>query len=188
MNRSIIFPLLDIIILAFFAVYIALVLLLPHVNPPDEDGDPPPGQLVIEIRWPDGWNTDVDLWVKAPGEKPVGYSNKNEPVFNLLRDDLGNRSDMLSLNFENSYSRGIPNGEYAATVHLYSNSYGKYPVPVAWQVWYRDERGNNHTIGSGSIELFTRGQERTLLVFEMQDSSFVYGSNHNMELSLREPT
>jgi len=31
----------------------------------------------------------VDLWVQAPGDVPVGYSNKSGGVLNLLRDDLG---------------------------------------------------------------------------------------------------
>ena len=39
-----------------------------------------------------------DLWVQAPGDVPVGYSNKSGGVFNLLRDDLGKAKDMTDGN------------------------------------------------------------------------------------------
>ena len=51
-------------------------------------------------------DADVDLWVQAPGDISVGYSNKGSAVFNLLRDDLGKRVDVTGLNYETSYSRG----------------------------------------------------------------------------------
>jgi hypothetical protein len=39
-----------------------------------------------------------DLWIQAPGDVPVGYSNKSGGVFNLLRDDLGKAKDMTDGN------------------------------------------------------------------------------------------
>ena len=33
-----------------------------------QDGDREPGNVVIEIQWPDGLDADVDLWVQAPGD------------------------------------------------------------------------------------------------------------------------
>lgn len=185
MKRSFIIPLLDAIFLAFIVVYLALVIILPHVNPPEQDGDPPPGQLVVEVRWPDGWNTDVDLWVKAPGEHPVGYKNKNERVFNYLRDDLGNTMDLGELNSESAYTRGLPDGEYIATVHLYSNGQNKFPVPVNWSVWMRTEDGARIEIDSGFTELFSVTQERTLVVFQMKNGFPVFETIHNEERLIR---
>ena len=58
---------------------------------------------MIEARWPDAVDADVDLWVQAPGDVPVGYSNKGGAIFNLLRDDLGTRADATGINYEISY-------------------------------------------------------------------------------------
>ncbi len=71
-----------------------------------------PGNILIELFWDKNKNADVDLWVKAPGEKPVGYSNKSSVVFNLLRDDLGISSDPESRNQELVVGRGLHQGEY----------------------------------------------------------------------------
>ena len=68
---------------------------------------PPPGNVMVEANWPPGMDSDVDLWVQAPGDVPVGYSNKGGAVFNLLRDDLGQQLDLSGLNYESSYSRGV---------------------------------------------------------------------------------
>ena len=84
---------------------------------------------MVELRWPQELDADVDLWVQAPGDVPVGYSNKGGRVFNLLRDDLWHRGDVTGLNHEIAYSRGIPAGEYTVSLHLFRNT-GAYPVPT----------------------------------------------------------
>ena len=66
--------------------------------------------VVIEITWPGDMDADVDLWVKAPDDIPVGYSNKGGAIFNLLRDDLGKTLDLSSINHESAYSRGVAAG------------------------------------------------------------------------------
>jgi hypothetical protein len=60
----------------------------------ETDGVTAPGNVAVEMQWPDKLDADVDLWVQAPGDAPVGYSNKSGRVFNLLRDDLGKAQDM----------------------------------------------------------------------------------------------
>jgi hypothetical protein len=112
----------DVIMLALAGFVAMVVLLLPHLNPPGKaalDNSQPPGNVIVEVRWPDEIDSDVDLWVEAPGDVPVGYSNKGGVIFNLLRDDLGKRADATGMNYEVSYSRGIPAGEYTVNVHLY---------------------------------------------------------------------
>ena len=76
---------------------------------------------MVEANWPPELDSDVDLWVQAPGDVPVGYSNKGGAVFNLLRDDLGQQLDLSGLNYETAYSRGIVPGEYTVNLHLYRN-------------------------------------------------------------------
>ena len=85
---------------------------------------------MVEANWPPDLDSDVDLWVQAPGDVPVGYSNKGGAVFNLLRDDLGQQLDLSGLNYESSYSRGIVPGEYTVNVHLYRNRAAVAAVPV----------------------------------------------------------
>ena len=86
----------DVLFNILFAVFVLTVLMLPNLNPPtDEAKSEPPGNIIVHITWPPG-NTDVDLWVDGPGElAPVGYSNKGDVLWNLLRDDLGAMAEYL---------------------------------------------------------------------------------------------
>jgi hypothetical protein len=104
----------DVITLALCGFVAVVILLLPHLNPKQEAqaavASAVPGNVMVEARWADELDTDVDLWVQAPGDVPVGYSNKSGVIFNLLRDDLGRNADPTQLNYEVSYSRGVPPG------------------------------------------------------------------------------
>ena len=111
----------DVILLALTGFMSMVVLLLPFVNPPteEEDSSYPPGNVIVELFWDNDRDVDIDLWVKAPEDIPVGYSNKGGLFFNLLRDDLGKYKDNTPINYEVSYSRGINEGRYIANLHLY---------------------------------------------------------------------
>jgi hypothetical protein len=116
---------LDTALLMLGGFILTTVLLMTAVNPPAQSaesaGEQRPGNILIEAQWRDGMDADVDLWVAAPGDKPVGYSNTNGLVFNLLRDDRGMLQDVTNTNYEVAYSRGMPAGEYIANVHLYES-------------------------------------------------------------------
>lgn len=154
-------PLMD----ALLALILILILL---IHPPKKEEDAtPPGQVIVEIRWPDACASDIDLWVKAPGDRPVGYSNTQGKIWNLLRDDLGHVNDLSGLNFEIAYSRGRPDGEYVVNIHFYR--YGmscNLPIPVDWRVSNRVE-GALMTISSGQTGMSTVGEEITLLRFTL---------------------
>lgn len=122
----------DLVTLALAGFVAMVFVMIPHLHPPAKNAAEDakaPGDVSVEIRWPDGINADVDLWVKAPGDVPVGYSNRSGRVFDLLRDDLGASNDDLGLNYENSYSRGCPPGEYIVNVHYYRSPLG-YDKPI----------------------------------------------------------
>ena len=125
---------LDTALLMLGGFILMTVLMLSLVNPPAKSaqtaGEQAPGNVIIEAQWADSLDADVDLWVKAPGDKPVGYSNKSGAVFNLLRDDLGQAQDITDNNYEVAYSRGIPAGEYIANIHMYRGIHVTYPVTV----------------------------------------------------------
>lgn len=165
----------DMITLALAGFICMLLLLLPHVNPPTKEGTgvadaEPPGNVIIEARWDDKLRTDVDLWVQAPGDVPVGYSNKSGLIFNLLRDDLGSYADPTEVNFETSFSRGIPPGEYAVNLHLFRNLDSVFPiyVRVVARVKAETESGAA-TIAATRVRLDHEGQEVTAFRFKLTD-------------------
>ena len=179
----------DVIMLALLGFVTIVILLLPHLNPPtiQAASADPPGNVVVEIRWPDKNDADVDLWVQAPGDAPVGYSNKDGSVFNLLRDDLGHIQDLSSLNYEMAYSRGTPEGEYVVNLHLYRSR--TTPLPISVEVNIGIRKSNNEslvTISSNQVHLSHEGQELTVIRFRLsQLGRLVDGSVHDLPHSLR---
>ena len=180
----------DVIMLALCGFVAIVILLLPHLNPPakaENDTPSPPGNVIVEIRWPDHLDTDVDLWVEAPGDVPVGYSNKGGVVFNLLRDDLGRMSDITDINYEVSYSRGIPSGEYTVNIHLYRNLANVYPVPVTVAVSVKtSQKESARQIVATRITLSRVGDEITAFRFTLDaNGKLAPGSVHSLKRALR---
>lgn len=180
----------DVIFLALAGFVAIVVMLLPHLNPPDArpaDAMEPPGNVVVEVTWPETWDTDVDLWVQAPGDVPVGYSNKGAAIFNLLRDDLGKRADATNLNYEVSYSRGIPPGEYTVNLHLYRNPERQLPVPATVVVSVKSNpQDSAKQILASKVDLTREGQELTVFRFALDEAGkLVPGSVHNLQRPLR---
>lgn len=180
----------DVIFLALAGFIVIVLALLAHLNPPgkqDEAEAPPPGQLTVEARWPDEVNADVDLWVQAPGDMPVGYSNKGGKIFNLLRDDLGRHMDLMEINFETSYTRGLPAGEYTVNLHLYRNPSASYPVPVSVRVSAKpDPKVAAKELLFSKVELRREGEEKTVFRFQIdKKGALVKGSVNSIFRPLR---
>jgi hypothetical protein len=180
----------DVIMLALAGFVAMVILLLPHLNPPGktaEETTQPPGNVIVEVRWPDGLDSDVDLWVEAPGDIPVGYSNKGGVIFNLLRDDLGKRADATGMNYEVSYSRGIPAGEYTVNIHLYRNAANVFPIPVTVVTSVKKSpKESARQLLASKIELIREGEELTVYRFRLsEDGSLVPGSVHSLQRNLR---
>jgi hypothetical protein len=180
----------DIITLALCGFVSMVVMILPHLNPSAKadaiDSVASPGNVIVEIRWPDGHDADVDLWVQAPGDIPVGYSNKGGAIFNLLRDDLGRVGDPTNQNYEISFSRGLPPGEYTANVHLYRNPSGQ-PVDVTMAVSVKaNVQSSARPLLSTKLTLRREGEELTGFRFVLnEDGKLQAGSVHNLYKPLR---
>jgi hypothetical protein len=162
----------DLLTLALCGFIVCVVLMLPHVNPAQAsrtaDGASAPGNVLIEATGPPELDTDVDLWVQAPGDVPVGYSNKGGALFNLLRDDLGRKLDVSGLNYESAYSRGILAGEYTVNLHLYRNLSQTLPIPARVIVSVRgDPSAPTHQILTSDVKLTREGQELTVFRFKL---------------------
>jgi hypothetical protein len=180
----------DVIMLALAGFVAMVILLLPHLNPPGEaakENTQPPGNVIVEVRWPDELDADVDLWVEAPGDIPVGYSNKGGVIFNLLRDDLGKRADATGMNYEVSYSRGIVGGEYTVNIHLYRNTAGVLPIPVTVVTSVKKSaKESARQLLASNIELVREGEELTVYRFRLSDEGdLVPGSVHSLQRKLR---
>ena len=147
-----------------------IVVLLAQINPPSDPTIDPPGNIVASISWPSG-PTDVDLWVQHADEVAVGYSRRSGLVWSLLRDDLGQTNDNTPLNYENAFTRGIPNGEYGVNVRCFACG-SQLPVSVVVEV----RIVGGPLIWSGTVELKTEKQERTAVRWKMSSGQLVTGS------------
>ena len=179
----------DVIMLALLGFVTIVVLLLPHLHPPVETTEDvnAPGNVVVELRWPDEIDADVDLWVQAPGDEAVGYSNKGGRTFNLLRDDLGHVNDPGRLNYEVAYSRGRPAGEYTVNLHLYTNRQRVYPVEAEVYIGIKKlPTASISRISYKKVKLLEVGHEMTVLRFKLDDDGdLIFGSLHDVPKRLR---
>jgi hypothetical protein len=179
----------DVIMLALAGFVAIVIILLPHLNPPAKavEAAPPPGNIIVEIRWPDNLDTDVDLWVQAPGDMPVGYSNQGGVIFNLLRDDRGHRDDVSKVNYEIAYTRGMPAGEYIVNLHLYRNMSEQLPIPVTIVASVKpNPKVSAIRLVKSEIRLEYLNQEVTVFRFRLNEQGrLVQGSVHAMPKKLR---
>jgi hypothetical protein len=181
----------DVITLALCGFVAVVILLLPHLNPKQEAqaavANAVPGNVMVEARWADELDSDIDLWVQAPGDVPVGYSNKSGVIFNLLRDDLGRNADPTQLNYEVSYSRGVPPGEYAVNLHMYRNKSKVSPVKVTVVTSVKKPNSESaKQILTSSIDLMAENQETTVYRFKLTEAGeLVPGSVNSLPKPLR---
>jgi len=159
----------DVIFLALVGFVAMVIMLLPHIRKSSEESQDhkAPGNVIIEMHWPPDMPYDVDLWVKAPGEPPVGFWNQGGISFNLLRDDLGDEGDATKQNYEVTYSRGIPAGEYIVNVHMYGPLPTGVVIPVTVVVSTRQEYGHTRQLLQTTVRLERHNQEVTAFKFRL---------------------
>ena len=179
---------------AFMAVVgglaLAIIILVFHINPPkqnDARNERARCNIRVEVIWPKELNLDIDTWVQAPGDTPVGYSNLNGRVFNLVRDDLGNYADLTEMNYEVAFSRGIPAGEWTINLHWFSNTAGAVEVPVKVLITMKKvDDGSSKaapiTIMSKHVVLKHVGQELTVIRFVTDEDKNVDMKSLSTEL------
>ena len=174
----------DKLFIMMMAFMMMVIWMLPFINDPTEqDQSIPPGNILVYITWPEG-PVDVDLWVKGPGDRiAVGFSNMRSDLWNNLRDDVGDRNDPLPLNFENSYSRGTPEGRYWFNLHCFSCA-TRLNVPVQVEISIRryvdGEVQPSETLFTGEF-FITHRQEVTMVSFELDaKGKEIPGSRNNV--------
>ncbi len=178
----------DVVLLALVGFVAMVILLLPHITEAKKESEESrvPGNVIVEAHWPSNLPVDVDLWVMAPGEYPVGFWNQGGPTFNLLRDDLGAEGDATSENYEITYSRGIPAGEYIVNVHMYGPLKAGTTVPVSIVVGVKKRFDTVlQQILKTVVRLDRRHQEETAFRFQLTaDGDLVAGSVNTLRRSL----
>jgi hypothetical protein len=178
----------DMLFLLVFAYLVIGAVALAHVRKKEEaaSGATPPGSVIVDLHWDDKVDADVDLWVQAPGDVPVGYSNKSGIIFNLLRDDLGHSGDPVSMNYEIAYGRGLWPGEYTVNAHLYRSLDNHFPVAATAKVSVRGPDGEVVNLLKSDITLTYVGQESTIFRFQLDDKGhLVTGSLNRIHKDLR---
>lgn len=155
-------------IILILMMLLALIFTLITIQKQEEEETKSPGDIVVQLFWPNDKNVDLDLWVQAPGDRPVGYSNKSGTIFNLLRDDLGFSNDVSGVNEEVAYTRGQPNGEYRINVHSY-RGINAWPVTAKIVLLHRDDIGNVLAFWSGEYVFKGENQEYTFVRFYVQN-------------------
>ena len=179
----------DMLFLLVFAYLVIGAVALAHVAKQDEEqskGQAPPGSVIVEMFWDKAIDADVDLWVQAPGDVPVGYSNKSGMIFNLVRDDLGKGGDPNSMNYEVSYGRGRSPGEYVVNAMLYRSRDEKYPVKAQIKVSHQSQQGEVRQVLQSNVELTFQGQETTAFRFRLDEKGdFIADSMNRIHKNLR---
>ncbi len=162
----------DVILLALIGFVAIVIMLLPHIKPTQKDDQEhrAPGNMIVEMHWPTDMPYDVDLWVKGPDEHPVGFWNLGSETFNLLRDDLGHEGDATKENYEITYSRGIPEGEFIVNVHMYGPKPKTVVVPVNVVVSVKKPGQETRQILKTVIDLKQHNQEETAFRFKMDSA------------------
>src|SRR6202008_538817 len=161
----------DMLFLLVFAYLVISAVALAYVskNKDEAKGATAPGNVIVEMNWPPDIDADVDLWVQAPGDVPVGYSNKSGMIFNLVRDDLGKGGDPNSMNYEVSYGRGRAAGEYVVNAMLYRSRDEKYPVSAQIKVSHQNQQGEVRQVLLSDVQLTFEGQEMTAFRFRLDE-------------------
>jgi len=148
-----------------------------------DESAPSPGNLAITACWPEG-QIDIDLWAQAPGDpKPVGFSNRGSKTLNLLRDDLGTSNDLMPVNCENVFSRGLPDGEYVMNLHYYKGK--QTPVTVTVEIRVGDTGGNSQKSIEKTVSLVSEGQEITVVRFKLRGGKIDPASVNHVYYPLR---
>lgn len=169
----------DVIMASLGLFILLLAILIFHLASKNDNSeqDRSRGNVRVEIMWPDDLDVDIDLWVKAPGDVPVGYSNLNGQVFNLVRDDLGHYNDLTNMNYEVAFSRGLPDyGEWVVNVHWYSNRMGVSSIPVTVLVTIKktgEHKGAPIKVLNTTVTLIRVGQEKTVVRFKLDGNGDV---------------
>lgn len=178
-------PFTDLLFNALLGFTLLFMIAITAINPPaKKQGDiPAKAELIVTTTWADGLKDDVDTWVEAPDGEVVWYRNPDGGLMHLDRDDRGAENDTLlvdgtavvnPLNQEVVTVRGLVPGDYVVNLHRYHADGGSV-LPVQVNVVKVNPR--LEVVFYGTVELATKGTERTAVRFTVARDGSVSGIN-----------
>lgn len=172
-------------LLAVAVALLALAVLVAPPGKPKAADDPSQSEMTAYLFWPDNLDVDIDLWCRAPNDRPVGYSSRAAGHADLLRDDLGMRDDTSGKNFEEVHFRGLAEGEFVCNSHFYGNVAQAAAVPVRLVVQLRTPGGSATTIVTKDAVLRRPGEELTLARWRLGAGGRLTGAANDLPIGLR---
>ncbi|TFG93987.1 hypothetical protein E4H12_16015 [Candidatus Thorarchaeota archaeon] len=91
-------PFIDVKFILLMGIAFMFIIAFMLINPPQAKKIDPKAEAMILLTWPDGNYDDVDMWLKLPSGKAVGYRSKDMEYVHLERDDLGITNDIVYSN------------------------------------------------------------------------------------------
>jgi len=178
-------PFTDLLFNALLGFTLLFMIAITAINPPSKkQGDiPAKAELIVTTTWADGLKDDVDTWVEAPDGEVVWYRNPDGGLMHLDRDDRGAENDTLlvdgtpvvnPLNQEVITVRGLLPGDYVVNLHRYQTD-GDSVLPVQVNVVKVNPR--LEVVFYGTVDLPTKGSERTAVRFTVNRDGSVSGIN-----------
>lgn len=156
------------LIIALTALFLLSIMLL---NPPKQESNTKKeAKYLIVMKWQDGSNHDVDLWVQY-GERVIGFPMRQSEHMALERDDLGPDDTTQNLHFtplneEIMAIRSFREGWYTVAAHWYRKRDESQPPIVQWAIVAVYD--NNKIVDRGQVIFSQQGQEITLVRFYMK--------------------
>lgn len=131
----------DMLFNILLGVLVMFILVLLLVNPSKTDTNNKKfAYYIVEMIWDPEIDCDIDLWVRDPRENVIYFSNRDEDVSHLERDDLGNKNDTAELingqvvvvpeNKEIWTLRGALYGKFTVNTHAYNCRVNDIMQPV----------------------------------------------------------
>lgn len=178
-------PFTDLLFNALLGFTLLFMIAITAINPPSKkQGDiPAKAELIVTTTWADNLKDDVDTWVEAPDGEVVWYRNPDGGLMHLDRDDRGTENDTLlvdgtpvvnPLNQEVVTVRGLLPGDYVVNLHRYQAD-GDSVLPVQVNVVKVNPR--LEVVFYGTVDLPTKGSERTAVRFTVNRDGSVSGIN-----------
>ena len=113
------------LLLSFVALFF-LAFIMVSAKEEEQDNAKNDNHFLIALRWQT--NNDIDLWLRLPDGRKVGYNKRDEPPAHLdvdvvmwrkYRDSLGEET-IIEENEEVITVRDLLPGEYVVNIHYYS--------------------------------------------------------------------
>jgi len=176
----------DTILNTFLGIIFIFILLIPFINPPknkETEDMKNRDEMIVEMIWDNEVDIDMDVWVQAPDEPPVGFSNKRSLTVDLLRDDLGLIADISSLNYEYVFVRKLKQGEYIINAHSFRWNAPIDELKVEFIITIHRNEGKitNKEVFKRTLKFTGQGQEKTVLRFEIDEQGKVIRDSINYD-------